>query len=78
MKDLRQSKKRAARNQRTKSQLKHLWNAGQSLLKQGKKEEAKQAIKAYQQAVDKAAKKGVLGKNKANRKKSSLMRSSAK
>jgi len=78
MKDLRKSKKKYAQNLRTKSQIKHLWNKSNVLLKEGKKEEAKEAIKAYQQAVDKASKKGVVMKNKANRKKSSLMKTSSK
>lgn len=78
MKDLRKSKKKYAQNLRTKSQIKHLWNTSNVLLKEGKKEEAKEAIKAYQQAIDKAARKGVVMPNKANRKKSSLMKTLAK
>lgn len=78
MKDLRKSKKKYAQNLRTKSQIKHLWNESNALLKAGKKDEAKAAMKSFQQAIDKAAKKGVLMKNKANRRKSTLMKSLAK
>jgi small subunit ribosomal protein S20 len=78
MKDLRKSKKRYALNLKTKSQIKHLWNTSNALLKAGKKDEAKEAVKAYQQAIDKAAKKGVVMKNKANRKKSTLMKALAR
>jgi len=78
MKDLRKSKKKYAQNLKTKAQIKHLWNKSNTLLKAGKKDEAKEVAKSYQQAIDKAAKKGVVMKNKANRKKSSLMKSLVK
>jgi small subunit ribosomal protein S20 len=78
IKDLRQSKKKTERNQKTKSQIKHLLNKSRLLLKNDKKDEAKEAMRAYQQAIDKATKKGVVKRNKANRKKSRLMKDLAK
>lgn len=74
LKDLRKSKKHRENNQRTKSQLKFLLNKTRALIKEGKKNEALEAIKLYQQAVDKAVKTGVLKMNNAGRKKSSIMK----
>ncbi|MBI5654313.1 30S ribosomal protein S20 [Candidatus Uhrbacteria bacterium] len=75
LKDLRKSKKRRESNQRTKSQLKFLLNKVKVLIKENKNKEALEAVKTYQQALDKAAKIGILKKNNASRKKSSVMRS---
>lgn len=75
LKDLRKSKKRRESNQRAKSQLKFLLNKVKVLIKDNKNKEALEAVKAYQQALDKAAKIGILKKNNAGRKKSSIMRS---
>lgn len=44
------------------------------LLKEGKKEEAKKAISLAYKVIDKAAKRGVIKKNTASRKKSRLVK----
>ena len=75
IKDRRKALKHHLSNVRTKSQLKFLLNRSKTLLDQGNKAEAEKSIRDYQQAVDKAAKKGVVKPNKAGRKKSQLMRS---
>jgi small subunit ribosomal protein S20 len=74
MKDLRKNKKHAAQNERVKRNVRHLLKKSEELLKEGKTAEAKTAILAFQQAVDKATKTGAVSKNKASRKKSVLMK----
>lgn len=78
LKELRKSKKHRENNQRTKSQLKFLLNKTRALIKENKKTEALDSIKLYQQALDKAIKKGVLKANNAGRKKSSIMKTASK
>ncbi len=78
LKELRKSKKHRENNQRTKSQLKFLLNKTRVLIKENKKVEALESIKLYQQALDKAIKKGVLKANNAGRKKSSIMKAATK
>lgn len=74
IKDLRQTKKRQARNTRIRTNVKHAYKEAQELLKAGKTEEAKAAVLKFQKAADKAAKKRAIEKNKVNRKKSTLMK----
>ena len=74
IKDLRKNKRRAANNSRIKTNVKSLYKTGLSEVKGAKKDEAQKAIRAFQQAVDKAAKRGVISKNAASRKKSALMK----
>lgn len=74
IKDLRKNKRRAARNAQVKTNIKALYKKATALITEGKKAEAKEATTKYQQAADKAIKTGVLNKNTAARKKSSLMK----
>ena len=74
IKDLRKNRKRATHNTRVRTNVKFLVKKTSDLLKAGKTAEAKEAIRALQQAVDKAAKLGIIKPNKAARKKSSLMK----
>lgn len=73
IKDLRKNKRRAAMNARVKTNIKALYKKAQNLISEGKKAEAKETVTKFQQAADKAIKTGVLNKNTAARKKSSLM-----
>ncbi len=77
IKDLRKNKRRAANNARVKTNVKALYKKASALLKAGKKTEAAPFTLAFQKAADKAVKTGVLEKNTASRKKSSLMRAVA-
>lgn len=78
IKDLRKSRKRAARNLRLKTHTKQLLKKAQTLLKEGKVAEAKAVAHAFQQIADKAAKQRVMTRNAINRKKATLMRAIAK
>jgi len=73
IKDLRKNKRRAAQNARVKTNVKSLFKKAKAALSSDKKEGAKELVTKFQQAVDKAVKIGVLNKNTASRKKSSLM-----
>lgn len=74
IKDLRKNKRRAATNLRIKINVKALYKKGMALVSAGKTKEAEEVARAFQQAVDKAAKISVVSKNAAARKKSSFMR----
>lgn len=74
IKDLRKNKRRAALNYRIKTNVKSLYKKGMALLKEGNQKEAAVVARAFQQAVDKAAKVSVVSKNAAARKKSTFMR----
>jgi ribosomal protein S20 len=74
IKDLRKSKKRQAHNLRIKTNVRQTYKQAQELIKAGKTEEAKPVIKKFQQAADKAAKVNAISRNKARRKKSTLMK----
>jgi small subunit ribosomal protein S20 len=78
MKSLRQSKKRQATNSRIKIDVRAKFKNLDSLIKSGKLDEAKKMIATFQKAIDKAAKNNVISKNKANRKKASLMKAISK
>ena len=74
IKDLRKSTKRAKHNLRIKTHVKHLIKKSAEVVADKKLAEAKDLIRIMQQAVDKAAKRGIIDKNKASRKKSQLMK----
>ncbi|MDQ7815374.1 MAG: 30S ribosomal protein S20 [Patescibacteria group bacterium] len=78
IKHLRQTKKRQAHNDKLKSYIKFLTNASKKALDAKNFEEAKTHIAHFQQIMDKAVKVGIVKKNKASRKKSTLMKSLAK
>ena len=71
-KALRQSKKRQALNLRIKKAMKETVKKARLLKMEGKNEEAKNFLSRAYQAIDKAAKRGVIKKNTAGRKKSRL------
>ncbi|MEX0869956.1 MAG: 30S ribosomal protein S20 [Candidatus Spechtbacterales bacterium] len=68
-KALRQNKKRADLNRNYKNRVKKVSREIQDLLKEGKQKEAQELMPTFYKAVDKAAKKGVLHKNTASRRK---------
>lgn len=74
IKDLRKNRKRAIANARIKTNIKALFKQSKELAAAGKTTEAKETARKYQQAADKAAKRGIIHKNQAARRKSSVMR----
>lgn len=74
LKDLRKNKRHADNNLRTKTNVKSLYKKAAALVKEGKKVESAQAARAFQQAVDKAAKVHIISPNAAGRKKASLLK----
>jgi len=72
-KALRQSIRRKARNIVYRDKIKILLKEVRGLVSQKKVEEAKSLIAKIYQALDKAAKKGVIKKNTASRKKSRIL-----
>lgn len=66
--------RRQARNTATKSRLKTLEKKYRTVADAGKKEDATKAFQLAISAVDKAAKRGVIPKGRADRKKSRLAR----
>ena len=71
-KALRQSIRRKAKNLKYKNQIKNLLKEARVLLQGQKIKEAQQLLPQIYKALDKAAKKGVIKKNTAARKKSRL------
>ncbi|MCH7882827.1 30S ribosomal protein S20 [Patescibacteria group bacterium] len=71
-KALRQSKKRHARNLKRKGAIKDVVGKIKKLVKAGKQKEALKLLPQAYKALDKAAKRNVIHKNAANRKKSRL------
>ncbi len=69
-KAFRQNRKRRKQNQRVKENIKKLEKTIESLLAQKKTGEAKNLLPQIARALDKAAKIGVIKKNRASRKKS--------
>lgn len=61
-------------NSARKSKMKELSKQFQILIKEGKKDEAIKLIPVLAQAIDKAAKRGIIKKNNSARKKSRLAR----
>ena len=73
-KALRQSKRRGLANLKRKNEAKNIVKKISKLINAKKNEEAKKLIPLAYKAIDKAAKKGVIKKNSASRKKSRIMR----
>lgn len=71
-KALRVSLRKKVFNDRRKKELKDATKKIQKLISEKKVDEAKKALPLAQKAIDKAAKKGVIKKNTASRKKSRL------
>ncbi|OGI69087.1 30S ribosomal protein S20 [Candidatus Nomurabacteria bacterium RIFCSPLOWO2_01_FULL_42_20] len=71
-KALRVSARRRVLNNRVKKHLKEIIKQVEKFAKEGKKDEAKKLLSSAYQAIDKAAKKGIIKKNNAARKKSRL------
>ncbi len=69
-KALRQNKKRRKRNLAYKNKIKDLTKKAKDLVSEGKQKQAKELLPQLYKAIDKAAKKGVIKKNTASRKKS--------
>ena len=77
IKDLRKNARRAARNARLKTHVKHLLRKTTDLVKAGSTQEAKVAAVDFQKIADKAVKNRVMTKSLANRKKSAVMKAVA-
>ncbi len=75
LKALRKSKKQTQHNALIKKHIKALFKKSLGLVQVGNKEESLTSYRNFQQAVDKAVKVGVIHRNAANRKKSSLAKS---
>jgi len=71
-KALRQSRRRRTFNLRRLTKMRRLVKQIKDLIKEGKKAEALKSLPQAYQAIDKAAKRGVIKKNTASRKKSRL------
>ena len=71
-KALRQSRRRRLFNLRRSNKMKSLVKKLKELIRDKKKEEALKILTKVYQAIDKAAKRGVIKKNTASRKKSRL------
>ncbi len=71
-KRLKQSKKRKALNSGYKKRMKEIVKEIKDLSVEGKKKEAAKLLPKAHKAIDKAAKRGVIKKNTASRKKSRL------
>ena len=77
-KAMRQSLRRKTRNLKVKDKFKSAVKEVRKLIAAGKKSEAMEAMKAAMSALDKAAKKHVIKKGAASRKKSRLAKALAK
>ncbi len=73
IKELRKTKKRTAHNARIKTHFKHVFRECTDLIEAGQKDKAAEKAIEFQQIADKAAKLKIVSRNRANRKKSSLM-----
>lgn len=73
-KELRKAKKRRVLNLQRQKTMKDALKKIKKLILAGKKDEAKNLLSTAYQAIDKAAKRGVIKMNNAARKKSRLMR----
>lgn len=71
-KELRKAKKRRVLNVKRQKTMRDSLKNIKKLILAGKKDEAKKMLSAAYQAIDKAAKRGVIKKNAAARKKSRL------
>ena len=77
-KALRQSKRKRVFNLRRQNKMKNLIKEIRLLVKEKKKTEAQKLLPDVYQAIDKAAKRGVIKKNTASRKKSRLTKAIGK
>ena len=77
IKDLRKNRKHAAHNERIKRHIRFLTKKNETAVKAGNSADVQQTARTLQQALDKAAKAGVLSRNKAARKKATLMKTLA-
>jgi small subunit ribosomal protein S20 len=77
-KSIRQDKKRRQRNIAIKSQLRTLVKKLKGLVDEGKADEASKMLSSIMSKLDKAAKKGIIKRNNADRKKSKLAAQLAK
>lgn len=73
-KALRSSKKKRVFNLRRKNDMQGVIKEYKKLVTAKKSEEAKKLLPKLQQAIDKAAKRGIIKKNTASRKKSRLLK----
>lgn len=73
-KALRQSTKRAERNKLARRSMENAIESARRASAEGKKDEAAKLFTAAQQLIDKAAKRGVIKKNNASRKKARLIK----
>jgi small subunit ribosomal protein S20 len=73
-KELRKAGRRRILNLQRRKVMKNTTKKVKKIISLGQKDEAKKIISAAYQAIDKAAKRGVIKKNTANRKKSRLMK----
>ena len=73
-KHLRQTKKRTLRNKKVKNNLKLLIKKSRKLIEVKKKDEAKEWVSKTIKALDKAAQKKIIKKNKVSRLKSRLIK----
>jgi len=73
-KALRQSKKRQLRNKKQKDEIKQLLKSVKKAIAANNKEEALKLLKLGYKKIDKAAKRHLIHKNNAARKKSRLMK----
>jgi small subunit ribosomal protein S20 len=71
-KSLRQREKRTIENIKTKKELKNIIKKIEVMISEKKTEEAKKILSQAYKAIDKAAKKGIIKKNTASRKKSRM------
>lgn len=77
-KAMRQSSRRRTNNIKTKDKFKAAAKKVKKLIESGAVEDAMQALRLAMSALDKAAKKGVIHKNTASRKKSRMARAIGK
>ena len=73
-KALKQNRKKRVFNIKRISKMRSLIKESRTLIKDNKKEEALKILPQTYKAIDKAAKRGVIKKNTANRKKSRLVK----
>ncbi|MEK7160431.1 MAG: 30S ribosomal protein S20 [Patescibacteria group bacterium] len=77
-KELRKGLKRRSFNLRRQKTMKEMIKKIKKLVQAGQKDEAKKLVALAYQAIDKAAKNGLIKRNNAARKKSQVMRLTAK
>lgn len=73
-KALKQNRRKRLFNLRRDKKMKQLVKKARKLISENKKEEAAKMLPSVYQAIDKAAKRGIIKKNTAGRKKSRLLK----